>query len=186
MFTVICKVLPFSIAAAMLVTLISMTFSPVYFLSASFPKEVFTAKMLSANALNVAEQNLFLPRITGFNLKQTTRLIRMVDAEHRIEKQQVKQLQAELNQLLLSRINAEQTSDTLTLNLRVKKSVAWPNEYRAFLAKGLEFAADFNKKEIAGYVTWKTDYLKPLYVFLTALFVACGFTYGLFVLKGKT
>lgn len=179
------KILPFSITAALLSTLIYMTFSPIYYLSASFPLTAFSS-YLPLNQLPVKDANgVFFPRISTLNPDQTKRLLNMVESDSNTNNKDPEQLRHELNHLLQLHLSTDQQPDMLMLNLYVKKHISWLREYKNFLSSGLEFTSNFDKSNLSDFIEWKTDYLKALHAFFISLIVAGSLATWVFFLSRK-
>lgn len=181
--TTLLKVLPFSIAVAMLSTLIYMTFSPIYYLSASFPAGVFVESNFQSISVPNAENSFFSTRINKLKKHQVIRLISMVDAEFPTTNKEATQLQQELDELLRERLQYLESGDEIQINLHVKKHAGWKKEYRAFLASGATFNKTFDKSRIEENISWKTKYWDSLFAFVVALIAAAGLAIWLSHLK---
>lgn len=179
------KILPFSVTAALLSTLIYMTFNPIYYLSASFPITAFSAN-LPLNQLPVKDANgVFFPRISTLNPGHTKRLLNMVESDSDTNDKDLKQLRHELNHLLQIHFSTERYTDMIMLNFHVKKNISWLREYKSFLSSGLEFTSSFDKSKLSDFIEWKTDYMKALQAFFISLIIAGSLATGVFFLSRK-
>lgn len=179
------KILPFSVTAALLSTLIYMTFNPIYYLSASFPITAFSAN-LPLNQLPVKDANgVFFPRISTLNPDQTKRILNMVESDTDTNNKNPEQLRQELNHSLQLNLSTNQQPDMLMLNFYVKKNISWLREYKSFLSSGLEFTSSFDKSKLSDFIEWKTDYMKALQAFFISLIIAGSLATGVFFLSRK-